>query len=211
MTLNARPFNPRRLLLVGSLAAATGLTACAPLLFGGAVVGSAMVVTDRRTTGAQIEDQAIELKASNRIRDVIGERGRVSAVSYNRLVLLTGEVQSEADKAAVERTVSGIENLRSIVNELAIMGSSSLTSRSNDLILSSKVKATLVDAKDLQANAFKVVTDRGTVYLLGRVTEREASRAASLTATVSGVQRVVRVFEVISEAELANLQPARAQ
>ena len=105
----------------------------------------------------------------------------------------------------MEQTVSRIENVRSVVNELAVMGNSSLTSRSNDAILSGKVKATFVDAKDLQANAFKVYTERGTVYLMGRVTEREANRAVDLARTISGVQKVVRVFEILSEAELADL------
>ncbi len=196
------------LVLVGAVISACGLSACAPLVFGGAMLGSAMVVTDRRTSGTQIEDQAIELKAANRIRDEIGERGRVNVTSYNRLVLITGEVQNEADKATVERAASRVENLRSIVNEVAVLGASSLTSRSNDLVLASKVKATLFDAKDLMANAFKVVADRGIVYLMGRVTEREATRATNLARSISGVQKVVRVFEVITEAELANSQPA---
>ena len=191
--------------LAGALLVSGTLSACAPLIVGGAMVGSALMVTDRRTSGAQVEDQAIELKATNRTRDVLGDRGHVNATSYNRTVLLTGEVPAEADRTAVEQTVSRIENVRSVVNELAVMGNSSLTSRSNDAILSGKVKATFVDAKDLQANAFKVYTERGTVYLLGRVTEREANRAADLARTISGVQKVVRVFEILSEAELADL------
>src|SRR5206468_8308849 len=113
----------------------------------------------------------------------------VNATSYNRTVLLTGEVPAEADRTAVEQTVSRIENVRSVVNELAAMGNSSLTSRSNDAILSGKVKATFVDAKDLQANAFKVYTERGTVYLLGRVTEREANRAADRRARSAACRR----------------------
>ena len=191
--------------LTGALLVSATLSACAPLIVGGAMVGGAFMVTDRRTSGAQVEDQAIELKAMNRTREILGDRGHVNATSYNRTVLLTGEVPAEADRTAVEQTVSRIENVRSVVNELAAMGNSSLTSRSNDAILSGKVKATFVDAKDLQANAFKVYTERGTVYLLGRVTEREANRAADLARTISGVQKVVRVFEILSEAELADL------
>jgi len=191
--------------LTGALLVSATLSACAPLIVGGAMVGGAFMVTDRRTSGAQVEDQAIELKAMNRTREILGDRGHVNATSYNRTVLLTGEVPAEADRTAVEQTVSRIENVRSVVNELAVMGNSSLTSRSNDAILSGKVKATFVDAKDLQANAFKVYTERGTVYLLGRVTEREANRAADLARTISGVQKVVRVFEILTEAELADL------
>ncbi len=193
-----------------ALAAVTlagALSACAPLVLGGAMVGSVLMATDRRSSGAQVEDQAIELKAINRVREVVGDRAHVSTTSYNRLVLLTGEVPNEADKAAVEQAVARIENVRSTVNDLAIAGNSSLTSRSNDTILTSKVKASFVDARDMLSNAFKVVTERGTVYLMGRVTEREATRAADLARSVSGVQKVVRVFEIVTEAELADLQP----
>ena len=195
----------RTAFLAAALAGATALTACAPLLVGGAMLGGTLMVTDRRTSGMQIEDQAIELKANNRIREVIGDRGHVKTTSYNRMVLITGSVQNDADKAAVEQTVVRVENVRSVVNELEIIGASSLTSRSNDAILTSKVKATFVDARDLFATAFKIVTERGTVYLMGRVTEREANRAAELARSVGGVQKVVKVFDVISEAELAEL------
>jgi osmotically-inducible protein OsmY len=192
----------RRVALVTLAAASLG--GCAALVVGGAV-GTAFVVSDRRTSGVQLEDQAIELKTANRIREAVGERGHVNATSYNRTLLLTGEVASDADRTAIEQTVSRIENLRSTVNELAVMGSSSITARSNDAILTSKVKASYLDAKDIQANAIKVVTERGTVFLMGRVTEREATRAAELARGVSGVQKVVRVFEILTEAELADL------
>ena len=185
--------------------AAVTLSGCAALLVGGAAVGTALMVTDRRTAGVQIEDQSIELKAATRVRDAVGERGHISVVSYNRMVLLTGEVASEADRAAIEQTIVRIENVRSTVNELAVMGSSSMTARSNDTILTSKVKASFLDAKDLHANTIKVVTERGTVYLMGRVTEREAVRAAELARGVSGVQKVVRVFDILTDAELAAL------
>jgi osmotically-inducible protein OsmY len=195
---------------VAALVASSALlSGCGALLLGGAAVGSVLVFTDRRTSGTQLEDQAIELKSMNRAREIVGDRGHVNATSYNRVVLLTGEVPSDADKAAVERSVARVDNVKSTVNELAVMGPTSMTARSNDTILSSKVKATFVDAKDLQANAFKVVTERGTVYLMGRVTDREADRASELARSVAGVQRVVRVFEVISEAELADLQPRK--
>ena len=171
------------------------------------MVGGTLMVTDRRTSGAQVEDQAIELKAINRVREALGDRGHVSVTSYNRLVLLTGEVPAEADRVAVEQALARVENVRSTVNDLAVMGNSSLTSRSNDTILTSKVKASFVDARDMLSNAFKVLTERGTVYLMGRVTEREAKRAADLARSISGVQKVVRVFEIVTEAELADLQP----
>lgn len=196
--------NRRFLSLSAGLLVAASLSGCAALVVGGAV-GTAMVVIDRRTAGTQLEDQNIELKSLTRIRESVGERGHINATSYNRQVLLTGEVQSEADRSAVEQAIGRIENVRLVVNELAVMGASSLTARSNDTILTSKVKASFIDAKDLQAGAVKVVTERGVVYLMGRVTEREANRATDLARGVSGVQKVVKVFEMLSEAELATL------
>lgn len=187
-----------------SLVAAATLGGCAAVAIG-AAAGTALVVSDRRTAGVQLEDQNIELKALTRIRESVGDRGHVNVTSFNRMALITGEVPTDADRTAVEQAIARIENVRSTVNDLAVMGPSSLTSRSNDTILTSKVKATFVDAKDLQATAVKVVTERGTVYLLGRITEREASRAVDLARGIAGVQKVVRVFEVLSEAELATL------
>jgi osmotically-inducible protein OsmY len=191
--------------LVAGLAAVQ-LAACAPLVVGGAMVGGAMVAIDRRTTGTQVEDTTIESKASSRIKELVGDRSHVSVTSYNRMVLLTGEAATEADRTAIEQIVQRVENVRSTVNELAVMLPSSMSTRSNDSYLTTKVKATYVDAKDLQVNAFKVLTERGNVYLMGRVTEREATRATDLARTVSGVQKVVRVFEIVTEAELAETQ-----
>jgi osmotically-inducible protein OsmY len=193
--------------LGAALLATAALSGCAALVVGGAV-GTALVVTDRRTAGTQLEDQNIELKSLTRIREAVGDRGHISATSFNRQVLLTGEVASEADRAAVEQSIGRIEGVRTIVNELAVMGATSMTARSNDLILTGKVKASFIDAKDLQATAVKVVTERGVVYLMGRVTEREATRATELARGVAGVQKVVRLFEVVSEAELANATQA---
>ena len=195
---------PRRLgAIVGALVAATTLSACAPLLLGGAMFGGSMMAVDRRTSGAQVEDQTIELKSLNRVKEVIGGAGHVNITSYNRQVLLTGEVPAEADKAAIEQAIGRTENLRSIVNEMAVMAPSSIGGRSNDTLLTSKVKASLVDAKDIISTAFKVVTERSVVYLMGRVTEREANRATDVARGVAGVDKVVRVFEVVTEAELA--------
>jgi osmotically-inducible protein OsmY len=193
--------------LLAALAASTLITACAPLVVGGAMLGGTLLATDRRTSGAQLEDQAIELKARNRVRDAIGERGHVNVTSYNRMALITGEVATEADKAAVEQAVQRVENVRAIVNELEVTIPTSLTSRSNDVILTSKVKASFLDAKDVFANAYKVVTERGTVYLMGRVTEREASRAVEIARGIGGVRKVVRVFDLVTEQELADMAP----
>ena len=192
-----------RLALLPALVAAT-LGGCAAVVVGGAAV-TAMVATDRRTTGTQLEDQTIESKIATRTREIVGDRGHVNAVSYSRTVLLTGEVPGEADRSAIEQAVARIENVRSTVNELAVMAPTSMSSRSSDSVLTSKVKASYVDAKDLQVNSIKVVTERAVVYLMGRVTEREATRAADLARGVSGVQKVVRVFEILTEAELAAL------
>jgi osmotically-inducible protein OsmY len=189
---------------VGAVVALSTLSGCVALAVGGAV-GTAMVVTDRRTAGVQLEDQNIELKSLTRIREAIADRGHLNITSFNRMVLITGEVPTEADRVAVEQAIARIENVRSTVNDLAVTAPSSLAARSGDTILTSKVKATYVDAKDLQSGAIKVVTERSTVYLLGRVTEREASRAAELARSISGVQKVVRVFEILTEAELATL------
>lgn len=196
-------------LAAATLAAAAALTTlpgCAPLLIGGAMVGGTMMALDRRSSGAQVDDQAIELKAAARVRE-LALPAHINVTSYNRVVLITGEVTREADKAAVEQAVSRVEAVRSVVNELAAMDTSTIGSRTSDGVLSSKVKASFIDAKDLQAQAAKVVTERGTVYLMGRVTEREAGRFAEVARSVDGVRKVVRVFEIISEAELANLQP----
>ena len=198
----------RRLLLatLALASAAATLTACAPLLIGGAAVSGALIATDRRTSGAQIEDQAIEFKSGSRLKEALGERAHLNVTSYNRLVLITGEVGSEADREAAEKAIAGIENVRSTVNEAAVLGLSSLTARSNDALLSTKVKAAFIDNGNVQANAIKVVTERSVVYLMGRVTEKEAAKAAEVASTVSGVQKVVRVFEIISDAELKAIE-----
>jgi osmotically-inducible protein OsmY len=187
------------------------LSGCAPLIVGGAVIGGTLVATDRRTSGAQLEDEGIELRAINRIREAVQDRVHVNVNSYNRQVLLTGEVPSEADKQRVQEIVSRVENVRSIVNELGVLGNTSLTSRSSDALVTGRVKASFVDAKDLYANAFEVTTERGTTYLMGRVTQREANRATDIARTTPGVQRVVRVLEIISEEELQRLLPQPAK
>jgi len=196
--------------LLVALAASTSLTACFPLLLGSAVVGSSVVLIDRRTTGSQIEDEAIELKAANRLGDVMGKRANISVTSYNQLVLIVGEVTSADDRKLAEQTVSRIDKVHSIVNELVVVNPLPGSTFGSETLLTSKVKAALVDAKDPLASVVKVVSQRGTVYLMGRVTEREATQAAEDVRGVSGVQKVVKVFEIISEADLAAMkaQPA---
>lgn len=197
-----------RLALAGLVVAlgTTTLSACAPLVLGGAAA-SAFVATDRRTSGMQVEDQSIQIKAANRLRDTLGGRGRVNTNAYNRTVLLTGEVDTDADRAAAEQAVARVENVVKVINQLQVGPAASLSTRSSDVLLAGKVRATLVDARDLMSNAFDIVVERGEVYLMGLVTEREANRAAELTASIPGVKKVVKAFEVISEDELANKLP----
>lgn len=192
--------------LVTVLAASTALSACAPLVLGSAAAG-AFVATDRRTAGMQLEDQTIELKARSRITDAIGDRGHINVNAYNRMILLTGEVRDEADKAAASQAAAATENARGVINELEVTLTSSLSSRSNDVLIAGKVKATFIDARDVMSNAFYVVVERGNVYLMGLVTEREAKRAAELAASIPGVKRVIKAFEIISEDELARKLP----
>jgi osmotically-inducible protein OsmY len=191
------------------LVLATCMTACAPFLVAG-VAGSALVATDRRTSGTQLEDETIELRASAKVRDTFGEKVHVNVTSYNRQVLLTGEVPSDRERQAVAAIVEKVENVKSVANELSAMPNASLGSRSNDLVVTGKIKATLIDSRDLFANAFKVVTERNTVYLMGRVTQREADSATALIRNVGGVNKVVRMFEIISEEELRRQLPAPA-
>ena len=193
--------------LLAAAALAAGLSACAPLVVGGAVVGTMMAV-DRRTTGTQVEDEGIELRSANRLSELLGDRGHVAVRRAIRQVLLTGEVPSAQDRQRVEQVVLGVENVRSVVNDLAVMPPTSLGQRSNDTFITGKVRASLVDAKDLSASAFKVVTERNVVYLMGRVTPREAQRATEIARGVSGVSKVVRVFEMLTEEELRNITPA---
>ena len=205
--------HPMMRTLCSMLTAATlagGLAACVPLVIGGGAVVGTMVAIDRRTTGTQVEDEGIELRSVNRIREALGERTHVNVTSYNRQVLLTGEVPTAADSQKVEQTVLAVENVRSVVNDLGVMANSSLSQRSKDSFITGKVRASLVDAKDLTASAFKVVTERNVVYLMGRVTPREAKRSAEIARGVDGVHKVVRVFEVISEEELSRMAPQPA-
>ena len=199
-----------KLLLAAAACAALGatLTACAPLVVGGAAVGAAMMVTDRRTAGIVVEDERIELRAGSLMRENFGDRVHVNVNSYNRQLLVTGEVPDANAKQQVEQVLARVQNVKGIVNELAVMGATTLQQRSNDLLVTGKVRASFVDASDLQANAFRVVTERGTVYLMGRVTQREAERATQITRTVPGVQRVVRIFEFIGDDEIRRTQSA---
>ena len=196
--------------LLLALAGAIGSAACVPLVVGGAMVGGGLMATDRRTSGTQVEDEGIEYKASARIREQLGDRVHVNVNSYNRMVLITGETKTDADRLKLEQIVTGVENVSQVLNETAVTFLSSYTSRSNDILIATKVKASLVDAPDLISNAFYVVVERGAVFIMGKVTEREAARAVSIARGVSGVTKVVRALEIISEEELARMLPKPA-
>jgi len=182
-----------------------GLTGCAPVVIGSGAVVGAMVAADRRTAGSQLEDQGIELRTRRRISEALGDRGHINVTSYNRQVLLTGEVPTAQLKAQAEQVAQGVDNVQLVVNELAVMGNSSFSERSSDTFITGKVRAALLEAKDVPAKAFKVVTERSQVYLLGRVTEREAQRITEIARSVNGVRKVVRMFEPITEEELQQM------
>jgi osmotically-inducible protein OsmY len=191
-----------------ALLAAVQLSACAPLMFGG-VLGGAMVASDRRTAGIQLEDEGIEQRSASAIRENFGSKEHVNITSYNRQVLITGEVSSDTVRSQVEQLIGRVQNVRAVVNELVVGPASSTGDRASDVVLVAKVKASMVDSEDVFANVYKVTAERGTVYLMGRVTQREAKRATDVVRGVSGVKRVVRVFEYITEAELQAMQPKR--
>ncbi|WP_348693347.1 BON domain-containing protein [Duganella fentianensis] len=187
----------------------SSLSGCVALVAGGAISGT-LAATDRRTFGAQTEDRAIEVKGGIKLNNVIGSAGHININAFNRRALLTGEVRDEATRAQAEREVAGIEGVLSVINELEIAGNTSFSSRSNDTMITTKVKASLIDRKDISANSFQVVTERGNVYLQGRVTQREGQIAADIARGVSGVAKVVKVFEYISEEEWKSFQPRPA-
>lgn len=195
--------------LLSTLVMCLGLASCAaPLMFGG-VVGGAMVASDRRTAGIQVEDEGIEQRAAAAMRENFGTKEHINITSYNRQVLITGEVSNDTIRAQAEQLVGRVQNVRTVVNELAVGPASTFGDRSSDVVLVAKVKAAMVDTEDVFANVYKVVGERGTIYLMGRVTQREAKRATDVVRGVSGVKRVVRVFEYITEDELRALQPKR--
>ena len=184
---------------------AIGLAGCFPVVATGVVTG-ALSVSDRRTTGAQAEDQTIEIKAFNRFRERFkSSQISLSVVSFNRIALVTGYVPDEATKAEAARLVSSIENVKNSLNEIVVGLPPSIRTYGSDTILTTRVKASMLEAKDLQAQVIKVYTESSTVFLMGIVTEREANRAADIASRVSGVRRVVRAFETISEADLSRM------
>lgn len=204
MSKNGLPFMRPLAKALFCVALLGSLSGCVGLVLGGAVAGAAAGI-DRRTLGAQADDKSISIKADLRLPKITGPDVHINANSYNRMVLLTGEVKDEAMKAEVERAVKEIDGVVSVANELVIGGPSSYTQRSSDALITTKVKASLIDMKTISATSFKVVTERGVVYLMGRVTQREAQVGSDVARGVSGVNKVVKIFEYISEEEMRAL------
>lgn len=176
---------------------ATQLNACVPVVIGGAAAGGA-VAADRRTAGIFVEDENIELKAVKHMETALGESAHLNVTSYNRNVLLTGEVPDEAAKTSAETFVKSIENVRAITNEIVVGLKTSIRSRSNDAYLTSKVKTKFVTENKFPANVVKVVTENSVVYLLGLVNKTEADAAAEIARNTDGVHKVVKVFEYMN-------------
>lgn len=192
------------------LALGAGLTlpllqGCFPLVAGGVGAGAAMIA-DRRTSGAYVEDEGIEWRTASALRDRLGDAVHINVTAFNRMLLLTGEAPTDAHRAEAERVAGTIANVKMVVNEIQVAGISSLTSRTNDSLLTSKVKARFVDAAQFSANHVKVVTEAGTVFLLGIVTRREADAASEVARHTDGVRKVVRVFEYITDEQARQLE-----
>lgn len=194
----------RAALALATLSAAQG---CIPVIVGGTGMAVAMV-SDRRSSGTYVEDEGIEWKANKWISDRLGDKVHLNATSFNRKLLLTGEAFNEASRDEAGRVAASVENVREVVNELRVAPTSTFSARSNDSYISSKVKARFVDQKDFHIQHVKVVTEAGTVYLLGLVSQREGDAATEIARTTSGVQKVVRVFEYVSDEEARRLDSA---
>jgi len=173
------------------------LQSCAPLLIGAGVGAGVMMADDRRTSASILEDQTIKIKVKNRINEKYDDQLHVSVTCFNRFVLLTGEAPTEEIKQDLTIVALEVQNVRNVQNEVIVAGNSSLTSRSSDALLTSRIKGRLTQNKDVSSNHVKVVTENGTVFLMGLVTRAEAESAAQTAATTSGAQRVVKVFEYI--------------
>ncbi|GHT82637.1 hypothetical protein AGMMS49960_09310 [Betaproteobacteria bacterium] len=199
---------PRRAFLLGALAlgALPFLQGCFTVAATGVTAG-VLMVADRRTSGAYLEDESIEWKANARIRENFGTLNHINVTSYNRVVLLTGEVQSPDISAKAERQISAIENIRGVVNELKVANPSSLSARANDSLITSNIKGLFLDSQRFHANHVKVITEANIVYLMGMVTAAEANAASEIASKGKGVSKVVRVFEkpYLEEAEARRL------
>ena len=180
---------------LAALLCALTLPACAPVLVGAGAVGALSMSEDRRSSGAQVDDQAIEWRASSRISERFGSKAHVNVTSYNRAVLLTGEVPDERVRGEVEKLVREVPSVQGVTNELVVAEPTSLGSRTTDSYITSKIKTRFLDAAKFNALHVKVVTEAGVVYLLGVVTEKEAEDAVEIARTTGGVRKVVKMFE----------------
>ena len=178
-----------------SAALTAALCGCVPVMIAGGVAAGAAVATDRRTTGAQVDDEMIEDKTVLTLHQRFKGDFHVNVTSYNGIVLLTGEVPAEPAKADVEQIARSTPKVRAVQDELVVGPVTDLSSRSNDTVITSKVKARFVEANKFQITHVKVVTERGVVYLMGIVRRDEGDAAGEIASTTSGVQRVVKVFE----------------
>lgn len=202
--------------LVAAALVASVLPACAPLVIGTIVAGTAIVATDRRTTGAQVDDTAIQLRVSNELGTAFKsnpQQVHISVNSFERKVLLTGEVPTEQAKAQAGEIASRSLNVRTVVNELTVAPPSPLGQRTNDTAIGTKVRAQFANTKEIPFNSVSIVTERGVVYLMGFVTEKEGEIAAHVASRVTGVQKVVKVFdygtpEDVQRRRVASNQPA---
>ena len=205
LVLSAALCRPLLGLAFGTVLCAS-LQGCLPLVVGATAVGS-MAAVDRRSLGMQTDDKTIELKGEGRASKITGDKGRVAVTSYNRMVVLSGEVADEKMKAEVQAQIATLGDLKKIENDLEVAPVSTVSARSSDLLITSKVKAAIIDTKDLYISAFKIHTDRGVVYLMGRVTQREAKLAAEVARNAAGnIRKVVKLFEYISEEELLEMK-----
>lgn len=196
--------NTRLQTLITALCIATALPACIPLVAAG-VGGGVIASMDRRSYGLQLQDTEIEHRFNRAFSDALEAKSQASATSFNRWVLLTGQAIDEGAKAEVEQVARKVPNVREVFNEITLGYPISFSVRTNDALLTTKVKARLVENRDISAHSFKVVTEDATVYLMGMVTEQEANIATEIARTTAGVKRVVRVLEVMSPADIANL------
>jgi osmotically-inducible protein OsmY len=179
-----------------AVAAALALQGCEIALLSAAAGGAITAFEDRRSSGIQIDDEAIELRTSNRVSERFkSEKVHVNVNAYNRWALLTGEVPDDATRAEIEKTVLGIPNVRGVTNEIQVAAPTPMGSRANDTFITSKLKARYLDAKSVSPVHVKVATEAGVVYLMGVVTEKEAEDAVELARTTSGVRKVVKIFE----------------
>lgn len=196
----------RPLMLAAALStAALSLSACVPLIVGGAAATTAVVVTDRRTSGIQLEDQNMAFKAQSQISQKLGDTARVNAMAYGGHLLLTGDVPTEEAKNQATAIAQGVENVKQVVNQLNVGPIASFSVRSNDTWLTSKVKTALLNTKYVPSGTIAVTADHSVVYLMGKLTQAEGEYASNAAADVGGVAKVVKLFETISREEAIRL------